>query len=200
MNGIEPIQPILQENQKQLLMKKVILTFGIIAGLIVSILMLISMAIYHSSDNFGEGSMIWGYASMIVAFAFIFVAVKNFRDKYNNGVISFGKAFRIGLFISLIASTFYVVTWLIYYYNFIPDFMDRYAEVMLKKAAEHGATAAELQSKTAEMDEMKQMYKNPLYVVLFTYLEILPVGLLIAVISGVVLKRKNNDTPEKLQA
>lgn len=182
--------PIFARNEKQLFMRKNILTFGVIAGLIVSILMVITMGVCHSSDNFGEGSMVWGYASMIIAFAFIFVAIKNFRDKYNGGVISFGKAFTIGLFISLIASTFYVVTWLIYYYNFIPDFMDKYAAVMLKKAAEKGASAAELQSKTAEMDAMKQMYKNPLWVIAFTYIEILPVGIIVAVISSLILKRK----------
>jgi hypothetical protein len=171
-------------------MRKNILTFGVISGLIVSILMVITMGVCHSSEDFGEGSMIWGYASMIIAFAFIFVAIKNFRDKYNGGVISFGKAFQIGLFISLIASTMYVISWLIYYYNFIPDFMDRYADLMLKKAAANGASAAELQSKATEMDGMKQMYKNPLWVIAFTYMEILPVGIIVTVISSLILKRK----------
>ena len=194
MKGNKVAHPIFVRKPNNYFMRKNILTFGVIAGLIVSILMVITMGVCHNSEDFGEGSMIWGYASMIIAFAFIFVAIKNFRDKYNGGVISFGKAFQIGLFISLIASTMYVISWLIYYYNFIPDFMDRYAELMLKKAAANGATAAELQSKAAEMDGMKQMYKNPLWVILFTYMEILPVGLLITVVAALVLKRKAKDT------
>ncbi|RYE26115.1 MAG: DUF4199 domain-containing protein [Sphingobacteriales bacterium] len=177
-------------------MRKNILTFGVIAGLVVSVLMIISMVVQHGNDTFGEGSMIWGYANMIVAFAFIFVAVKNFRDKYNGGVVSFGKAFQIGLFISLIASTFYVITWLIYYYNFIPDFMDKYAAVMLKKAAEKGTSAAELQKQVAEIDSMKQMYKNPVNVILFTYVEVFPVGLVMSLIAAFVLRRKTiNNQP-----
>lgn len=101
-------------------MKKNVIVFGLIAGVIASVLMVISMARCSSDANF-EHSMLIGYASMVLAFAFIFVGIKNYRDKYNNGSITFGKAFKTGLYISLIASTMYVITWLIDYYVFIPD-------------------------------------------------------------------------------
>ncbi len=174
-------------------MRKNILTFGIIAGLIVSIFMVVSIAICYSSGNFGEGSMEAGYASMIIAFSFIVVAIKNFRDKYNNGVISFGKAFQIGLFISLIASTFYVVTWLIYFYNFVPDFMDKYGDLMIKQASQKGLSALELQKETEKIAKMREMYKNPLFVILFTYVEVLPVGLLVTVVASLILKKKSRN-------
>jgi hypothetical protein len=47
--------------------------------------------------------------------------------------VIFEHSFEIGLFISLIASTIYVIGWLINYYFFIPDFMDKYAVAMLQK-------------------------------------------------------------------
>lgn len=81
----------------------------------------------------------------------IFVAIKNYRDKYNNGTISFGKAFKIGLYVSLIASTMYVVVWMIDYYLFIPDFMDRYAEHMLQESKAKGASEVELQKAANEV-------------------------------------------------
>lgn len=167
-------------------MRRNILVFGSIAGLIVSIWVICLAFVGHTND-YGE---IIGYASMIVAFIFILVGVKNYRDKYNQGVISFGKAFRVGLGIALVASTIYVIVWLVEYYVFIPDFMDKYADHMIKKAAESGASKAVLDKKMAEINSMKEMYKNPLFVIGFTYLEILPVGVIISLISALILKRK----------
>ena len=170
-------------------MKKIVIVNGIIAGLIVAAMFLITMGLYHNQGNF-EGGMWIGYASMLLAFSLIFVAIIRFRDKYNNGVISFGKAFRIGLYITLIASTIYVVAWLIDFYVFIPDFADKYAAHMLEKLKSNGAGAAEITSTTQQMDSFKEMYKNPVLVVLFAYIEILPVGLLLSLIAAIVLKRK----------
>ena len=146
---------------------------------------------YRNADY--EGSMVLGYAAMLVAFSFVFVGIKNFRDKYNHGVISFGKAFKIGLYISLIASSMYVVVWLIDYYLFIPDFMDKYGAHVLKEAKNAGASAAEIEEKITEMAEFKELYKNPIFVVLITYSEVLPIGLIISLISALILKKKPKD-------
>jgi hypothetical protein len=170
-------------------MKKLILVYGIIAGLIVTGMMAFSTGYYCSKGDF-EGGMIYGYSAMIIAFSMIFVAVKSFRDKHNAGVISFGKAFKIGFFISLIASTIYVIGWLINYYFFIPDFMDKYAGAMIAKAKAGGASAQALAKQTADMAQMKEWYKNPLFIILMTYVEILPVGVVVALISALILKRK----------
>ncbi len=134
--------------------------------------------------------MLYGYAAMVVAFSFVFVGIKNYRDKYCNGVITFGKAFKTGFYITLIASTMYVITWLIVYYLFIPDFMEKYSEHIINAAKAAGETASEIDAKIAEMKPYQEMYKNPLFVVLLTYMEILPVGLLITAISALILKKK----------
>ena len=38
----------------------------------------------------------------------------------------FGTAFGVGLLITLISCVFYVVTWEVIYFNFMPDFMDKW--------------------------------------------------------------------------
>ena len=172
-------------------MKRNVLVFGLIAGLIVSAWCVCSVAWCYTTGNF-NGSMLLGYASMILAFSLVFAGIKNYRDKFNNGVISFGKAFKIGLLITLVASTVYVVVWLIDYYVFIPDFMDKYSAHVIKDAQNSGATAAEISSKTKEITAMKEMYNTPVWVVLLTYLEIFPVGLLVTIIAALILKRKDN--------
>jgi hypothetical protein len=177
-------------------MKKLVLVYGIIAGVIVAALMAFSTGYFCAKGDF-EGGMIYGYSAMILAFSMIFVGVKSFRDKHNGGTINFGKAFKIGLFISLIASTIYVISWLINYYLFMPDFMDRYAVVMLDKAKSSGISAEELAKKTAEMTQMREWYKNPLFVILMTYIEILPVGVVVTLITALILKR---NTAKPIQA
>src|SRR5215204_4339970 len=162
-------------------MRKNVLVFGLISGLIITGMMLYSAAKIYNSKEF-QGNDVIGYAAMIAAFSFIFVGIKNFRDRYNNGIISFGKAFKIGLFITLVASTIYVVVWLIDYYLFVPDFIDKYATCVINEAKSDGATQVELNNKATEMAKFKELYKNPLFVILITYSEVFPVGLVVSVI------------------
>ncbi len=170
-------------------MKKNVLIFGTIAGLILLIVLVTSTIACYNSENF-NGNMWLGYGSMLVAFSLIFVGIKNVRDKVNNGSITFGGAFKVGLYIALIASTFYVVTWLFEYYLIMPDFMDKYTAHVLREAAKDGATVAELKGKKEDMAMYIDMYKNPFGVIVLTYMEVLPVGIVISLIAALILKRK----------
>ena len=179
-------------------MKKNVLVFGLISGALISLFMVSYMAVCYRSTKF-EGSMVVGYAAMLLAFSVIFVAVKNYRDKYNGGVVSFGKAFRIGLYISLISSTIYLLAWAIEYHFFMPDWMDKYANHMLETMKNSGASAAEVADQTKEINAMRDSYQNPIVFALYTYAEILPVGLLVSLITALVLK-KNSNTEEVITA
>lgn len=172
-------------------MKKTIWVNGLIGGLIVTAMMVTSSILCYGNENF-EGSMVLGYLGMLLAFSFVFVGVKNFRDKHNSGTITFGKAFKIGFLISLIASTMYVTVWLIEYYFFMPDFMEKYTTAMMNQFAETTHTTIELQEKTAEMEMYKELYKNPIWVILITYMEVLPVGIVLSLIAALVFKRKQH--------
>lgn len=170
-------------------MKKIILTYGGIAGVIVTAFMLVS-TLMHFNNPESQPSMIIGFTGMFIAFTFVFLGIKNFRDKQNQGVISLGQALKIGALISVIASTCYVGVWLIEYYCFFPDFMEKYTAIELKNAQQSGLSGAELLAKKQELNMYAQWYKNPLMVILMTYVEILPLGLVIALISALILKKK----------
>jgi amino acid transporter len=174
-------------------MKKNIIIYGLIAGIVVSILMLFTVNyISHCEGNIDYGtSMLIGYASMLIAFSLVFIGIRNYRDKYNEGVISFGKAFKIGIMIVLIASTIYVVAWLIDYFFFMPEFAEKYSAHMLDKLKATGASQIEIDKETKEMASFVRMFKNPFFNAMMTYIEILPVGLVVALISSLILKRKS---------
>ena len=165
-------------------MKRNILIFGLVIGVILCANMIVMVNLMYTDPDF-MGNDVVGYAAMVVMFSLIFFGVRNYRNKQLEGYISFGKAFKMGALIALLGSTIYVVVWLFYYYLFVPDFIDVYTSCVLQKCS-----AAELPAKTAEMANFKELYKNPVFVVLITYAEVLPVGLVIALVSAFILKKK----------
>ena len=53
-----------------------------------------------------------------------------------------------------------------------------------------GATPAQIEARTREMAEFKVMYGNPVINIALTFLEPLPVGLLIALVCAGALRRQ----------
>jgi hypothetical protein len=173
------------------LMKKIVLIFGLIAGAILSAMMLVNVSLIDQI-GFDKGEII-GYTTMVVAFLMIYFGVRTYRDNHAGGTIRFGRAFGIGLLITLVASTCYVGTWQVVYHTLAPDFGDKYGAYVIEKARKSGATEAQLAVQKKEMQEFIEMYKNPLVNVALTYLEPLPVGLLFSLVSAGLLSRRRKD-------
>jgi hypothetical protein len=170
-------------------MKKNVLVFGLLYGLIVTAFMVYSSVNCYYNTNFKSNEIV-GYAGMLIAASFIFIGIKNYRDKFNNGVITFGKAFKVGLLITLVASTFYALVWVIEYYVFLPDWMDKYCTHMVNEVK--GADQQKIDKTNELVNTYKTIYKNPILVVLATYVEVLPIGLIVSLICALILKRKSN--------
>jgi Protein of unknown function (DUF4199) len=172
-------------------MKKIVLTFGLISGAIVSVLMLATVSFI---DNIGfDRGVIVGYTTMVLAFLLVFFGVRSYRENIGGGVISFGRAFSVGILITLIACVCYVVTWLIVYFTLLPDFGDKYANYMVETARASGASAAEIAAEAQKGKDIKALLDNPFYNAAFTFLEPLPVGLLFTLISALLLRKRRQD-------
>jgi hypothetical protein len=172
-------------------MKKIVLTFGLIAGAILSVMMLITLP-FHDEIGWDRGAVI-GYTTMVLAFLLIFFGVRSYRDNVGGGTVSFGRAFAVGALITCVASVCYVATWeFAYYSNMAPDFMAKYQAHELEKARVDGASEAELAAKKAEMEKFAVWYQNPAINAAMTFVEPLPVGLLIALVSAGVLRRRKD--------
>ena len=167
-------------------MKKTILTFGLISGALISLMMALTVPF---QDKLGHSYVI-GYATIVLSLLLSYFGIRSYRDNVGKGQITFGKAFAVGISITIISCLCYVLTWEIIYYNFMPDFMDKYAAHIIQKMQASGATAAAIQRKTVELDKLKVMYKNPLINMAMTFIEPFPVGLVITLISAAVLRRK----------
>jgi len=175
-------------------MKKIVLTFGVISGLISAGLML-GVVSFVDRIGFDKGLYL-GYATIVLSFLFVFFGIRSYRENVGRGQISFGRGFTVGILITLISCAFYVGMWLIVYYNFFPDFGDSYAAYIMDQSRAAGASADEIAKQAAEMSDMKRMLANPFLNAAVTFLEPFPVGLLITLISALVL-RKRGEAPDK---
>jgi uncharacterized membrane protein (DUF485 family) len=169
-------------------MRKIVLTFGLIAGAILSVMMLITLP-FHDDIGFDK-SLVIGYTTMVLAFLMVYFGVRSYRDNVAGGSITFGRAFTVGLMITAVASVCYVATWELAYPRLAPDYLDKYAAYSVEKMRKSGATDAQIAAKTKEMAEFKEMYKNPVMSIAFTFLEPLPVGILFTLVAAGVLSRK----------
>ena len=167
-------------------MRKIVLTFGLIAGGILSVMMLVS-ALFIDRLGFDRGAVI-GYTTMVLAFLLVYFGIRSYRDTIGGGRIGFGRAMAVGASITLVASACYVATWQVVYYRINPDFVERYAAHTLEKERRAGATPQQLAAKQQEMARFAELYENPLINAGITLIEVVPIGLVMTLVSAGVLR------------
>ena len=167
--------------------KKTIWTFGLISGAILSAMMLLTMPFQHRIGY--DRALVIGYTTMVAAFLLIYFGVRSYRDNIGNGEIGFGRALAVGTLITVIASLCYTATWEVLYFS-RPTLAAEIQEFQAAHVKESGKSQAEIDKKLADLQRFSEMYKNPAFNSALTFLEPLPVGLVMALISAGVLSRK----------
>ena len=165
-------------------MKRNVLIFGLFIGAILTINSIVHVNMVYNNPDY-KGNDVLGYATMVLMFSIMYFGIRNYRNNYLDGRISFLQAFKTGALICFIASTVYTVIGLLYYYIFVPDFVDVFSDYVIRNSAPD-----EVESKTAQMANFKELYKNPLFAILITYIEVLPIGMIVALISAFIVKKK----------
>jgi ethanolamine transporter EutH len=174
-------------------MRKIVLTFGLIAGGILAATFLISLP-FHDAIGF-DRAMVLGYTSMVLAFLLIFFGVRSYRDHVAGGRLSFGRALAVGVLIGVVASCCYVLTWEVIYFGTKSDYIEKYQAHMIEKARQAGQSPEAIAAKQAEMAKFAEMYRNPLINSAMTFMEPLPVALVVALVSAGVLSRRKKAEP-----
>lgn len=165
------------------------LIYGAISGTIVICSILLS---FTMSDSLHLAGLEWlGYLVMVLALTLVFFGIKRYRDRDLGGVIRFLPALGMGLLITLIASLIYVLAWEVYLALTDHAFIAQYADSILAERVAEGVTGDALEAERAEMEQMKAQYANPLYRMPITFLEIFPVGLIVAIASAALLRNPN---------
>ena len=166
---------------------RIVLIYGIVAGLIVAVPMVASMLVLTAQTAPDNGALI-GYLTMIVALTAVFLGVKHYRDKVLGGAVKFVPALLVGLGISAVASAIYAIGWELSIALTGFDFGAAYTQTMLEAARAKGASAEELARVTEQAAAFARMYSNPLYRLPITFVEMFPVGVVISVLSAALLR------------
>lgn len=177
-------------------MKRIVLKFGLISGAIFVAMMVTTMP-FMDRIGFNYGHLI-GYSTMVLAFLFVFFGIRSYRETVGNGYITFGRAFQVGILITLISCFCYAISWEIIYFNFVPDFVDKYAQYLTEKSRAAGASPEQIAKEVAEMKRFETLYKNPFYNFLLTFfVEPFPVGLILTVVSALILKKRPKEVQQE---
>lgn len=176
-------------------MKKVVLTYGIISGIILGGVLALFIPLLKDGNDYMEKGMIYGFSSMILGFSLIYFAIASFKK--NNGTVSIKQGLIIGSLITLIGCFMYACAWMVIYSNFAPDFGDKYADVMVKSInASTKLTDAQKVKQVEEITSNMAMYKNnALYRFGITFMEPLFVGLIITLIASLILFTRKKQNP-----
>lgn len=171
-------------------LRNIVLRFGLLSGVILladsAVLLPLCM---KGIVNFEHNEVI-GYTAMVLAFLMVFFGIRTYRETVAGGAISFGKAFQVGILICLVTCAMYVISWEITYFNFFPDFLEKYNASVLAKMHARGASAADIQKRAAQLAEVGKHYHNLFYNSAITFMEVFPVGLIVTLVSAAILRRK----------
>ncbi|HEV3039992.1 MAG TPA: DUF4199 domain-containing protein [Candidatus Angelobacter sp.] len=170
-------------------MKKTVVTFGLISGGI-SAGMLLATVPLADKIGFDRGELL-GYTVIVLSALLIFFGVRSYRENASGGRLTFGRGFAVGILITLLSSVFYVATWEIVYFKFMPDFAEKYAAHEIERAKSSGASQDQIQKKLQEAKQFKQMYDKPAVNIALTFTEVFPIGLVVTLLSAVILRKKS---------
>jgi hypothetical protein len=177
-------------------MKKIVLRYGLVSGAILLALSAVMLPLCMNGTIDFDHSELIGYSAMVLSFLLVFFGIRSYRDNVAAGSIGFGKAFQVGILITLITCAMYVIAWEIAYFNFFPDFLDQYSAHVLAKMRAAGESEAAIREQTAQMATMAKYYDNLLFNVAITFMEVFPVGLIVTLVSAAILRRKpRQDAP-----
>ena len=167
-------------------MGRFVLIYGILAGVISISLILVSFVLECES---GTGSVWVGYLIMLAALSLVFAGIKRYRDIELGGVIRFWAATGMGLGIAVVSAVVYAIGWEVYLWLTDYSFFPEYAKATIEAKRAAGASTAEIAKLTGEMADLGKHYSQPLYRMVMTLLEILPVGVVVSFISAAALRK-----------
>jgi len=158
------------------------LTYGLLAGVIIAATISAVLAA-------GLGHSLWvGYLVMLVGLTLVFVGTKRYRDVEKGGVIRFLPAFGLGLGMAVVAGIAYVAVWETFVALTHYDFMGDYIASIRHARESAGISGPALAREMAELEAMRVQFANPLFRLPMIFLEIFPVGLVVALVSAALLR------------
>ncbi len=169
-------------------MQKIVLRYGLYAMLFIVALSAFEFFVLNDllSSSLQE---VMGYLTMLLSMVFVFLGMRQYRDKWNNGQLSFGQGLKVGILIVLIPSVAFGLFDLLYTEVLHPGWMDEYyANYIAKLKA--STPPSQLEAALQKVNAQKEMFSNPLLQFLLMSATVFIIGLIVTIISALTLRRR----------
>jgi hypothetical protein len=168
-------------------MKKIVFRYGIISFVTICTLGFINYLGIVKIPNYNGA--IGGYICILLSLIFIYVGIKQFRDKENGGFISYKQAFLVGILIVIFPSLANGIYDVIYVKYIDPGFMDKYYDVAIQNM-KLTLPPNQLQEKLKSLESERAMFSNLYVQFLMMFLTVFIIGVVVTAISSLVLCKK----------
>ena len=156
-------------------MKRTVLKYGTIGGALMVVAGWLNFFIMQNASF--RAAEIGGYISILIGLSLIYLGIKFYRDQLSGGFITFGRAFNLGVAISLIPSAFMFVSTLIFFALLGDQWLEWALERLPEDQLEQYANAPEYMS-------------SPAFQGLVMFATVLLLGIAVSLASAVLLKKQ----------
>jgi len=170
-------------------MKKVILRFGAWSSLFMFIFFVLTWLVIGLThvEHKVQGAI--GYVAIICPLLFVYFGIRYYRDKVNNGSITFLTALKLGMLIIILPTISFAIIETVYVFYIDPKFYENLAAYDLEQYRKI-LSPAQYALKLKEVNEGLQWDKNLLNNFGGMILTIGALGTIVTVISSLILMRK----------
>lgn len=166
-------------------MKKFIIRYGLIS-LAVGAAIFLLMLVVGRGFSFKTQEVL-GYVSIISSLSLVFFGIKQYRDKENGGLISFGKALGLGMLITLFVALGFAIIDFIYTSYINPDFAQQYLDYSISEL-EKTLSGDDLIKKKEELTEQMASFTSAAGAVLMFGI-VTVIGFIISLVSSLFLSK-----------
>ncbi len=168
-------------------MKNTIIRFGLYSFFAAVILFLAAL-VFGKGLSF-ETQTVLGYVSIVTSLSFVYFGIKHFRDRQNNGSITFGKALGVGMLITLFAALGFAIVDYIYTAYINPDFIDQYTANSIANLEKTLSGDDLVKAKEDLVSQMESMGSSSA-LALFMFVIVTVIGFIISLLSSLFLNKK----------
>ncbi|HEX6192263.1 MAG TPA: DUF4199 domain-containing protein [Chitinophagaceae bacterium] len=171
-------------------MKSTAIRYGLLASAFIIVVNIFNVFVLAKTADYNTQE-IAGYLTIALSMIFVFFGIRHYRDKVNNGYLSFGQGLKIGLLIALMPALLFGLFNVLYVEVINPGWQDEYYGHYVE-SIKASASAAELPAKLEALEKQKQFFSSPLMTFLVMAATVFIIGAIVAIISSLALRRGRN--------
>jgi len=158
------------------------LLWGVILGIVLIVYTLILYFLNLSTNR------ALGYVAWLIIIIVVFYAMKVYRDNVNQGVLSFGNAFVIGLLVCIISGLISAIFGYIQFSVLSPELIDKMLQITEERFLSRGMSDSMVESSL----EMSRKLMTPAMIAVMSFVWSLIFGAILSLILAAIVKKEPN--------